>query len=186
MTNLITILISILTLASMHGFSFSTCYGVCLNPAGDGVIISDYDYSGQNYINYSDKLNGQTPEAGAIIKTVCIEVNGECEYRIDTVVEGDKKIHNNNMNIDIQDGNSNLNFEIPLTNYENASLIVDRIEDNNIAVLEYADAFGEIWTYNAENNGYYEGQELELEYVFQNEKNVIFGLSDGQKIIIEL
>lgn len=59
-----------------------TVYGIVLNAEGDGKIVVDADPY-YNYISYS----GVDAEVGDCIKTICVNVNGECEYRYDTVVE---------------------------------------------------------------------------------------------------
>ena len=60
-----------------------TDYGIVLNEQGDGKIVVDAD----DYYNYISYRNVAGAETGDCVKTVSINVNGECEYRYDTIVE---------------------------------------------------------------------------------------------------
>lgn len=60
-----------------------TDYGIVLNEQGDGKIVVDADPQ-YNYISYKNMAD---IEIGDCIKTISVNINGECEYRYDTIVE---------------------------------------------------------------------------------------------------
>ena len=60
-----------------------TDYGIVLNEQGDGKIVVDAD----EYYNYISYRGVKGTEIGDCVKTISININGECEYRYDTIVE---------------------------------------------------------------------------------------------------
>lgn len=60
-----------------------TIYGIVLNEQGDGKIVVNADEE-YNYISYKSV---EDAEIGDCIKTICVNIDGECEYRYDTIVE---------------------------------------------------------------------------------------------------
>lgn len=186
MTSIITLLLSILALAGSNGYNISTEYGVVTTSQGDGILVSDYAPS-HNYISYKNSIDGKTPEVGSVIKTILIEKAGECVERVDFTVDGKMKATAEKLEITVNENGEELLFEVPDCEFVTPPfLIVDRLEDDNIAVLKYTDCNGEMFIYDTYNIGYKENEILPLYSVEMTNKEVIFTLTDGKMVSIEI
>lgn len=83
MNILIGVLTGLMLINGASSIETNVEYGIVMNEQGDGKIVVNAD----DYYNYISYSNIEGVEIGDCIKTTNININGECEYRYDEIVE---------------------------------------------------------------------------------------------------